>query len=319
MILFYNAITKIVPFCSRQSWEKSHSRLIICASDSYGSPSRKLFLFLYKVSRKFFETFSKFRLLFLLEMATRSTEPEGDLVSPINAIAPSIDDAAIKGQHVTLTPLLESHAAELYSNLGAPQDAALYKYLPTGPYSDLPSFTAHINNLGSNRASLFPYAILSSDPIHRSNASSSSQDPTAVGIICLMNIHVPNRSIEIGNVLFPTTFQRSTAATEAVFLLMKLCFNDLHFSRVEWKCNSLNKPSKRAALRLGFVFEGVFRKHMVIKGRRRDTAWFSVIDDEWKASVGEALIRWLSVENFGVNGGQTRKLEEIREKLMAER
>jgi len=97
---------------------------------------------------------------------------------------------------------------------------------------------------------------------------------------------------------------------------MKFCFEELHYQRVEWKCNDRNKPSERAALRLGFRFEGIFRKHMVVKGRRRDSAWFSVIDDEWvlqgKGGVRRGLEGWLVGENFDEGGGQRRKLEEVR-------
>jgi RimJ/RimL family protein N-acetyltransferase len=262
-----------------------------------------------------FYRFSNSRLL-NTKMPTESCGPEGDFVSPTNAIAPAVDHGAIVGKHVTLTPLLESHAADLYKNLGEPQDSALYRYLPAGPFGDLLSFTSHIATISANRATLFPYAILSSDPIHRSNQDLHSAEPTPIGIICLLNINVPNRTIEIGYVLFPSSLQRSTAATEAVSLLMKLCFDKLHYVRVEWKCNNLNEPSKRAALRLGFMFEGLFRKHMIVKGRRRDTAWFSVIDDEWNAEAGEALVEWMADENFDREGRQRRKLEVIREGLV---
>ena len=134
-------------------------------------------------------------------------------------------------------------------------------------------------------------------------------------MICLLNINPANRSIEIGHVLYAPTLQRTAPATAAYYLLMKFCFEDLHYQRVEWKCNDRNKPSERAALRLGFKYEGTFRKHMVVKGRRRDSAWFSVLDDEWKESGGEALENWLSEGNFDEKGGQRRKLEEVRSEV----
>jgi len=96
--------------------------------------------------------------------------------------------------------------------------------------------------------------------------------------------------------------------------LLRSCFEDLHYRRVEWKCNDRNKPSERAALRLGFKYEGTFRKHMIVKGRRRDSAWFSVLDDEWKESVGEALEKWLSTGNFDETGGQRRMSARKRKK-----
>lgn len=138
-----------------------------------------------------------------------------------------------------------------------------------------------------------------------------------MGIITYLNIVPEYRSIEIGHVLFSPLLQRTTAATESIYLLMKHAFEDLHYLRVEWKANDLNEPSKRAALRLGFVFEGVFRKHMVVKGRRRDSAWYSVTDDEWflkgKGSVKDALVKWLDASNFDGEGRQRRKLESFRE------
>lgn len=96
---------------------------------------------------------------------------------------------------------------------------------------------------------------------------------------------------------------------------MQQAFERLHFLRVEWKCNDFNKPSARAALRMGFVFEGVFRKHMIVKGRRRDTAWFSITDDEWESTVRKALVEWVGKDNFDAEGKQKRKLEVIREAL----
>jgi RimJ/RimL family protein N-acetyltransferase len=135
-----------------------------------------------------------------------------------------------------------------------------------------------------------------------------------MGIVCLMNIVPSNRCFEIGHVVFSPLLQRTTAATEAIYLLMKHCFEDLNYRRVEWKANNLNEPSKRAAVRLGFVPEGIFRKHMIVKGRNRDTAWFSVVDDEW-AVVKGGLEGWLEKGNFDGEGKQVRKLEEIRKQV----
>jgi RimJ/RimL family protein N-acetyltransferase len=131
-----------------------------------------------------------------------------------------------------------------------------------------------------------------------------------------LNIVPSHRSIEIGNVLFGPLLQRSTAATEACYILMKHCFEDLNYLRVEWKANNFNEPSKRAALRLGFVFEGIFRKHMVVRGRGRDTAWFSVIDEEWAGGVKAALEDWLSDDNFDEQHRQRTGLEQIRKGIV---
>ena len=247
-------------------------------------------------------------------MAPTTYEPEGNIITGV-AQPPDIFNANLVGKHVTLTPLSSSHATELYLNIGGEQNAHLYKYLPSGPFtSGKEEFAAYIEKLCANPA-FFSFVILSSDPVHASNQvekqPANEWPGTAVGIICLLSIVVPHRSIEIGHVLYAPTLQRTTAASETVYLLMKYAFDDLGFLRVEWKCNEKNLPSARAATRLGFVAEGTFRAHMIVKGRRRDTSWFSVIEEEWDI-VKVALEEWLRDENFE-DGKQKRKLEEIRE------
>ena len=259
-------------------------------------------------------------------------EPEGPIVSATQALAPDskADNVVLscklpdhKGS-VILIPLSVEHAQDLYTNLAGLQNAHLYKYMPSGPYTDLESFTEHMKFLCESPI-FFPFTIFSNDAAHQTNQKQLENPPfkpaTPVGIICLMNIVPAHRTIEIGHVLFGPTLQRTTAATESTYLLMKYCFEELHYLRVEWKANNLNEPSKRAALRLGFVFEGIFRKHYVIKGKGRDSAWFSVTDDEWfkegEGGVKEALEKWLSKENFDTEGKQRRKLEDIRGKERA--
>jgi RimJ/RimL family protein N-acetyltransferase len=259
--------------------------------------------------------------------ARQDLEPEGPLVSTTPALSPS--QTSILGnslpptcvQSVTLVPLSESHTKDLYANLGGPQNAHLYRYIPGGPHSDLASFTEHIKVLISGGL-FFPFTIFKHDSTHLTNQSPEGNDVKrlgrAIGIICLMAIVPEHRRIEIGHVVFSPLLQRTTAGTESIYLLMKHCFEDLGHRRVEWKADNLNEPSKRAALRLGFVPEGVFRNHMIVKGRNRDTTWFSVTDGEWPA-VKEALEEWLEKSNFDNEGRQKRKLEEIREVLAAKR
>jgi RimJ/RimL family protein N-acetyltransferase len=115
--------------------------------------------------------------------------------------------------------------------------------------------------------------------------------------------------IEVGNILYTPKLQRTPAATEAMFLLMQYIFEDLGYRRYEWKCNSLNAPSRRAALRFGFTFEGIFRQHMIVKGRNRDTAWYSMLAEEWPA-IKARFERWLSPDNFGPDGTQKKGLAE---------
>jgi RimJ/RimL family protein N-acetyltransferase len=117
-------------------------------------------------------------------------------------------------------------------------------------------------------------------------------------------------SAEIGHILFARALQRSTAATEAIYLLARHAFDDLGYRRLEWKCNAANDASRRAAARLGFRFEGVFFNHQVFKGRNRDTAWFSILDEEWPA-VRAAYATWLAADNFDADGVQRRRLSEL--------
>lgn len=195
-------------------------------------------------------------------------EPRGDLVSGPPALPPD-PNRILVGQHsVSLIPLTKAHIPSLYKSLCGPGNDQLYTYLPAGPFHALEPFSAHVESLLTSTV-FFPYTIMST-----SASTSSELEPTEVpvGIITLMNIVPLHRTIEIGHVLYGTMLQRTPAATEANYLLMKYAFEELGYLRVEWKCNDWNEPSKRAASRLGFVFEGVFRKHLVVKGRRRDTA-----------------------------------------------
>ena len=130
----------------------------------------------------------------------------------------------------------------------------------------------------------------------------------------MMRIDAANGAVEIGNILWSAIMARRPAATEAFFLFARHVFDDLGYRRYEWKCNNLNEPSKRAALRFGMAAEGVFRQHMVVKGENRDTAWFSMIDTEWPLNRA-AFEAWLDPANFDGEGQQRRRLEEIRAAL----
>jgi RimJ/RimL family protein N-acetyltransferase len=119
--------------------------------------------------------------------------------------------------------------------------------------------------------------------------------------------------IEVGNIMLSPALQRTTAATEAMYLMARHVFEDLGYRRYEWKCNALNEPSRRAALRYGFSFEGIFRQHMVIKDRNRDTAWFSMLDHEWPARK-RAFEAWLDPANFDAEGRQRASLESFTQR-----
>jgi RimJ/RimL family protein N-acetyltransferase len=132
----------------------------------------------------------------------------------------------------------------------------------------------------------------------------------AVGIVTLMEIRPAMRVVEMGSIVYSPALQRRPAATEAQYLVARHVFETLHYRRYEWKCNALNAASKRAAGRLGFTYEGLFRQHMIVKGRNRDTAWFSMLDSEWPARR-EAFERWLDPANFDSEGRQRVSLSAL--------
>ena len=133
-----------------------------------------------------------------------------------------------------------------------------------------------------------------------------------MGYQTLMRIEPVHRVIEVGNILYTPAMQRTIGATEAQYLFARHVFDDLGYRRYEWKCNDLNAPSKRAALRYGFAFEGVFRQHMIVKGRNRDTAWFAMLDSDWPACRA-AFERWLDPANFDAQGQQKTALGALRD------
>lgn len=154
-------------------------------------------------------------------------------------------------------------------------------------------------------------ASTSEEPMFHAVIDSSSR--RCEGRQALMRITPEHGVIEIGNILWGPAIARTRAATEALFLSARYVFDELGYRRFEWKCDSRNEPSKRAALRFGFAPEGLFRQHMVVKGRSRDTAWFAMIDRDWP-SLRSAYERWLEPANFDERGQQKARLEDLREK-----
>lgn len=175
----------------------------------------------------------------------------------------------------------------------------LWDYIPNGPFLDRSEFHIALKQR-LEVPNWFIYTVI----------NNATKRP--VGSIALININLENRTIEVGYVLFSSLLQRTIAATEVMYLLASLVFDTLGYRRYEWKCDNLNEPSKRAALRLGFTFEGVFRQHMIVKGRNRDTAWFSLLDMEWPV-VKEGLERWLEEGNFDEDGRQKKSLWVLRD------
>ena len=226
-------------------------------------------------------------------------------MDPARPIGPEVEAAparlperrVLAGRFVRLEPLDAAvHGPALWRNVQGAD--FVWDYLFDGPYGSEADFTAA---LAAKAAS--------ADPLFWAIVDGTSGE--AVGYATLMRHDPAHRSIEVGNILFTPALQRRPGATEAMALLAAYAFDGLGYRRYEWKCNALNAPSRAAAERLGFTFEGVFRQHMIVKGRNRDTAWYSMIDRDWPA-VRRAFELWLSPDNFEAAGRQRRALADFR-------
>jgi RimJ/RimL family protein N-acetyltransferase len=199
---------------------------------------------------------------------------------------------------VTLEPLqAERHTAALWEAVRGQHE--LWTWLADGPFSTESELREVIAQKQAATAAVFLAVV-------------PAATGKAAGYASYMRIEPAHGVIEVGNILLSPSLQRTIAATEAMYLMAAHAFDDLGYRRYEWKCNALNEPSRRAALRLGFTFEGIFRQHMVIKDRNRDTAWFSMQDHEWPARKA-AFEAWLDPANFDEAGNQRQSLVEIAE------
>ncbi|GGE25157.1 acetyltransferase GCN5 [Aureimonas endophytica] len=206
---------------------------------------------------------------------------------------------AIAGRFVTAEPITDARRFdELFEAYAADRDGALWRWLPYGPFASREAF--HVFAEKTYRGA---------DPLF--HALIPAETGRAAGVAALMRLDAANGVAEVGHIALSPALQRRPAATEAQYLLMRRVFDELGYRRYEWKCNDRNEPSKRAAERLGFSFEGLFRQHLVVKGENRDTAWFSIIDSEWP-ELKAAFEAWLVPENFDGEGRQRRSLGEIR-------
>jgi RimJ/RimL family protein N-acetyltransferase len=233
------------------------------------------------------------------------------LNQPIGIVVPNWKPASPPGQHPLagkycrverLDPA--RHAAELFQANAVDQTGANWTYLPYGPFENLEDYKAWMNRDCRGTDPLF-YAIV--DQI----------TGVAVGVASFLRIDPANGSIEVGHINYSPLLQRTIAATEAMYLMMKHVF-DQGYRRYEWKCNALNLPSRIAAQRLGFSYEGVFRQAAVVKGRNRDTAWYAMIDAEWPA-LQEGFRQWLDPENFDAEGKQRTPLSTFTSPLLKAR
>ena len=212
---------------------------------------------------------------------------------------------AIDGDLVRLEVLdPERHAVSLFTSSHVSGAEALWQHLAYGPFTDQGEFTAWLEQRAASTDPLF-FAVVDWESMR------------ALGMASYLRIKRDNGVIEIGHIWFSPALQRTRKATEAIFLLAKTAFDDLGYRRLEWKCDSLNLPSRRAAERFGFTYEGTFRQHMIVKGRNRDTAWFSMTDGEWPTRKA-AFEAWLAPENFDSEGQQRRGLAEVRSSLEAQ-
>ncbi|MDR0805418.1 MAG: GNAT family N-acetyltransferase [Enterobacteriaceae bacterium] len=189
------------------------------------------------------------------------------------------------------------HGDDLYSAYQQAADSRDWTYLSVGPFADRQGFETYLQQMAVSR-----------DPIHYTVID--QQNGKALGTLALMRIDQKNGVIEVGFVTYSPDLKRSRIATEAQFLLMFYALDSLGYRRYEWKCDALNAPSRAAALRLGFQFEGIFRNHVIYKGHTRDTAWFSIIDNDW-ARLKPAYLTWLNENNFDENGKQKTRLSEL--------
>ncbi len=225
-------------------------------------------------------------------------QPLGPLVDAHPAPRPQ--RVTLAGRWVTLAPLdPKKHAVSLYDGSnGEPERERVWTYLFDGPYDTLHDFRASLETKARSEDPLY-FAVID-------NATGR-----ALGYQALMRIDSANRVVEVGSVMYTPALQRTAGATEAQYLFASYVFDTLGVRRYEWKCNALNAPSRRAAVRLGFTFEGIFRQHMIVKGRNRDTAWFAMLDGEWPERKA-AFEGWLRRDNFDGAGRQRESLERLR-------
>jgi RimJ/RimL family protein N-acetyltransferase len=218
------------------------------------------------------------------------------IIDPVSARRPV--RFVLHGRLVDLVPLDPlSHGESLFQLTCGTDKEHLWTYLLRGPFSGRKEFDAYLQQLA---ASEDPMCFVIVD---RGSAR-------ALGWATYMRIEPAHRVIEVGNIMFSPVLRRTAGATEAIYLMARNAFEALGYRRLEWKCNALNAASRRAALRFGFSFEGIFRQHMIVKGHSRDTAWFSIIDAEWP-NRKEAFETWLQPSNFDEEGRQKTSLSAL--------
>ncbi len=213
----------------------------------------------------------------------------GDWVPPA-----TFEPVVLKGAYVTLEPMVVSDGKAIFETLADEPDS-LWTYMGFGPFSDSAAVEAMVTSM-LDKGDWSPYIVEVDDRVR--------------GFLSYLRIDNPGGVVEIGSIVFDSSIQRTTATTEAIFLLIDYAF-EAGYRRVEWKCDDLNAPSMRAAERFGFTYEGTFRQATHYKGRNRDTAWYAMIDADWPENRS-AFTKWLSPDNFDDAGEQKATLQEIR-------
>ena len=228
-------------------------------------------------------------------MVKKIERPVGPVVDPL-PVGNVPDMRPLHGRWIRLDHVSATkHAADLYASFdGKDPEGAVWTYMGYGPFASQEEFTEWVKAREAARDPWF-YAFVRRDT------------GKAVGMGSFMRNDAANGVIEIGHIWMSPELQQTREATEAIFLMMRYSFDDLGARRLEWKCDSLNTPSRKAADRFGFTFEGIFRQHYIIKGRNRDTAWFAMLDIEWPKAK-EAFEAWLREDNFDAGGRQKAKL-----------
>jgi RimJ/RimL family protein N-acetyltransferase len=223
-------------------------------------------------------------------------QPIGDeLINFCEGKLPSFK--SIKGKEVTVEKLGMKHFEDLYEVYGPGSSVENFTYMPLNQFNNINEFSTFFKKL-----------IASSDPYYLAIVDNSTIK--AIGTFSLMRIDSKNRVVEMGWVVYSSLLKKSKKATEAQYLVMKYVFEELQYRRYEWKCDNLNSPSKKAAERLGFTFEGTFRQAVVYKNRNRDTNWYSILDKEWPSKKIK-FEKWLNDDNFDQDGKQKVSLRAI--------
>ena len=220
------------------------------------------------------------------------TKPRGPIVDPL-PVGNAPDLRPLHGRWIGLEHVSAArHGADLFAAMAG--DDGLWTYMGYGPWQTFEAFEEWLKGREASRDPWF-HAFIRRDT------------GKAVGMGSFMRCDAPNGVIEIGHIWMSPALQKTREATEAIYLMIRHCFDDLGVRRLEWKCDALNAASRRAGERFGFMFEGIFRQHMIVKGRNRDTAWFAMLDKDWHR-VRDGFEAWLNPDNFEAQGGQKAKL-----------